>query len=55
MLRYSKINLKRDSESINITYMQMISSVIKVMGIKRFYREFLADSIIVIEEKSLNN
>ncbi|CDW72941.1 UNKNOWN [Stylonychia lemnae] len=52
MLRYSKINLKRDNEGINLVYLQMIHSIIKIQGIRQFYMEFMVDDMILIEEEN---
>eukprot|EP00347_Sterkiella_histriomuscorum_P007531 403348561 len=49
VMRYTRINMKRDNEGINIAYLQMIHVVIRIHGLKQFYREFMRRDFRIIE------
>ena len=45
--------MKRSTEGINIAYLQMIYSIIKIHGLKQFYREFMRMDFQIIEAPNL--
>ena len=52
MGKYAKINLKREVEGINIAYMQLIQQVMRVLGLKKFFNDFVLDDLIIINERN---